>query len=317
MADQPFDRVQSLQANAAYQLANVVKTRPQFAPITPRWVTKFMEFRAVETGVYRINRVTEGETPLDALCSKDDPMGTEIPQGFIQYDEHPRELRLNAISTILNVDTRIQDVFSAPYDQTAEQVALAVESLKERQESQLINNVDYGLLPHAAPHMRIKPRKGAPTPDDLDDLLSLVWKEPSFFLAHPRAIAAFARECTKRGVPPDTEIIHGGRFLMWRGVPIIPTDKLFVDGEKNPKAPTGKTSILLVRTGEAKRGAIGLYQGGIPNDQARGLSLRFRGINDHGVASYLLNLYCAVAILADDAVAALDDVEVGIYNDPR
>ena len=45
---------------------------------------------------------------------------------------------------------------------------------------------------------------GAPTPDDLDELLSRVWKEPAFFLAHPRAIAAFGRECTRRGVPPPT-----------------------------------------------------------------------------------------------------------------
>ena len=317
MADQPFDRVQALGHSAAYQLADIVKTRPQFAPTTPRWVTKFLEFRAVETGAYRINRTASSDTPLDTLCGKDNPMGNEIPQGFIQYEENPREVRLNAISAILNVDTRVQDTLSSPYDQTAEQVALAVESLKERQESSLINNPDYGLLPNVAPHMRLKARKGAPTPDDLDDLLSIVWKEPSFFLAHPRAIAAFARECTKRGVPPDIASLNGGRFMLWRGVPILPTDKLLVDGERIPKTPGGQTSMLLVRTGEHKRGAIGLYQGGVPNDQARGMSLRFRGINDHGVTSYLLNLYCAAAILADDAVAALDGVEVGIYSDNK
>jgi hypothetical protein len=50
--------------------------------------------------------------------------------------------------------------------------------------------------------MKIKPRAGAPTPDDLDELIAKVWKEPAFFLAHPRAIAAFGRECTRRGVPP-------------------------------------------------------------------------------------------------------------------
>jgi hypothetical protein len=152
-------------------------------------------------------------------------------------------------------------------------------------------------------------------PDDLDELLTKVWKEPSFFLAHPRAIAAFERECTRRGVPPVTVNIAGGAFIAWRGVPIIPTDKLFVDGLKNPKAKTGKTNILLVRSGEAKRGVIGLYQTGLPNEQSRGISVRFRGIDDQGVASYLLSVYCSAAILAADALAVLEDVETGDYYD--
>lgn len=153
------------------------------------------------------------------------------------------------------------------------------------------------------------------SPDDLDELISKVWKDPSFFLAHPRAIAAFERECTKRGVPPVTTNIAGGTFITWRGIPIIPTDKLLVDGLKNPKSQSGKTNILLIRTGEAKRGVIGLYQAGLKNEHSRGLSVRFRGIDDKGVASYLLSLYCSAAILADDAIAVLEDVEVGEYYD--
>jgi hypothetical protein len=258
--------------------------------------------------------VVEGDTPLDVLCSQD-PRKIEIPQGYIEYEERPREYELESISTILNVDTRVEDVYSSPYDQTAEQIALAIESLRERQESQLINNDDYGLLKNVADSQRIQPRFGAPMPDDLDELLTKVWKEPSFFLAHPRAVAAFGRECTRRGVPPATLSIAGGNFLSWRGVPIIPTDKLFVDGLKNPKSKSGKTNILLVRTGENKRGVIGLYQTGLQGEQSRGLSVRFRGIDDNGLASYLLSLYCSVAILADDAVAVLEDVEVGDYYD--
>jgi hypothetical protein len=152
-------------------------------------------------------------------------------------------------------------------------------------------------------------------PDDLDELISKVWKGPSFFLAHPRAIAAFERECTRRGVPPVTVNIAGGVFIAWRGIPIIPTDKLFVGGLKNPKGKAGKTNILLIRTGEAKRGVVGLYQAGLPNEQSRGLSVRFRGIDDRGVASYLLSLYCSAVILADDAVGVLEEVEVGDYYD--
>ena len=304
----------ALGKQAAYNLANVTKTKPQFGALTPKWLTKVLEFKGLETGIYRVNKVVEGETPLDVLCSatkKDDI----IPEGFVQYQTEPREYQLNSISTIVNINTAVEDVYSSPYDQAQEQIALAVESLRERQESQLINNDDYGLLKNIADSQRIQSRTGAPTPDDLDELITKVWKEPSFFLAHPRAIAAFERECTKRGVPPVTADIAGGRCILWRGIPIIPTDKLLVDGLKNPKSQSGKTNILLVRTGEAKRGVIGLYQAGMKNEHSRGLSIRFRGIDNKGVASYLLSLYCSAAILADDAIAVLEDVEVGEYYD--
>jgi hypothetical protein len=302
----------ALNRDAAYQLADVTKTTPQFAAITPRWVSKFLEFKGLDAGIYRVNKVVEGDTPLDALCSQD-PDKVDIPQGFVRYETKPREYHLRSISTIINVDTKVSDVYSSPYDQIAEQLGLAIESLKERQESQLINSDDYGLLKNAADSQRIRPRGEAPTPDDLDELITKVWKEPSYFLAHPRAIAAFERECTRRGVPPVTTGLAGGTFITCRGIPLIPTDKLFVDGLKNPKSRSGKTNILLVRTGEAKRGVIGLYQSGLPNEQSRGLSVRFRGIDDDGAASYLLSLYCSAAILADDAIAVLEDVEVGEY----
>jgi hypothetical protein len=300
----------------AYQLADITKTPPQFGSITPRWLTRFLEFKGLESGIYRVNRVVDGETPLDVLCSSE-KKSAEIPEGYVEYQQKPREYVLNSISTIINVDTAVADVFSSPYDQTKEQLQLAVESLRERQESQIINNDDYGLLKNVADSQRVTPIKGAPMPDDLDELISKVWKEPSFFLAHPRAVAAFTRECTRRGVPPATTTIFGGTFILWRGIPIVPTDKLFVDGLKNPKSKSGKTNILLIRSGEAKRGVIGLHQSGLQNEQSRGLSVRFRGVDNKGLASYLLSLYCSAAILADDAIAVLEDVEVGDYYDYR
>jgi len=308
------NKLNALTLDQAYPLADVNKTKPQYGALTPKWVARLLEFKGLDAGIYRVNKVIEGDTPLDVLCSQD-PSSAEIPQGYVAYDTKPREYRLNAISTIVNIDTRTQDVYSSPYDQTAEQVALAVESLKERQESQLINNDDYGLLKNIADSQKISTRGGRPTPDDMDELITKVWKEPSYFFAHPRAVAAFERECTRRGVPPVTVNIAGGTFIAWRGIPIIPTDKLFVDGLKNPKARVGKTNILLVRTGEHKRGVIGLYQKNLPGEQSRGIASRFRGIDDNGVASYLLSLYCSAAILADDAIAVLEDVEVGDYYD--
>ena len=317
MANETVDKkegINALGARAAYNLANVTKTKPQFGALTPKWLTKFLEFKGLETGLYRVNKVVEGDTPLDVLCSQTKKSDI-IPQGYVEYETEPREYVLNSISTIINVNTAVEDVYSVPYDQVQEQLGLAIGSLRERQESQLINNDDYGLLKNIVESQRIQTRNGAPTPDDLDELITKVWKEPSFFLAHPRAIAAFERECTKRGVPPVTVSIAGGTFLTWRGIPIVPTDKLLVDGLKNPKSQNGKTNILLIRTGEAKRGVIGLFQAGLKNEHSRGLSVRFRGIDDKGVASYLLSLYCSAAILADDAIAVLEDVEVGEYYD--
>jgi hypothetical protein len=163
------------------------------------------------------------------------------------------------------------------------------------------------MLHSVRPEQRIKTRTGAPTPDDLDELLTKVWKEPGFFLAHPAAIAAFGRECTRRGVPPPTTSLFGSQFVTWRGIPLIPTDKI---GAEN-----GKTSILLIRTGERRQGVVGLYQPNLPGQQSMGLSVRFMGINHKAIASYLVSLYCSLAVLTDDALAVLDDVDTGKYHE--
>ena len=142
--------------------------------------------------------------------------------------------------------------------------------------------------------MKIPTRRGPPTPDDLDELITKVWKEPAFFLAHPRAIAAFGRECTRRGVPPPTINLFGTPFLTWRGIPLVPSDKLKITDVANG---TGKTTILLMRTGEKKQGVVGLFQPGVPGEVTPSLSVRFMGINRKAIASYLISLYCSSAIL--------------------
>ena len=88
-----------------------------------------------------------------------------------------------------------------------------------------------------------------------------------------------------------------------------PGDKIRVAGK------TPKTKILLVRVGERKQGVIGLFQPGLTGEQSPGLSVRFMGISDRSLASYLISLYCSASVLADDAIAALDDVEVGQYHE--
>jgi len=294
----------ALSDNAARQLANATKTVAQLSTISPRWLVHLLQWLPVEAGIYRLNKV---KNPLNVhvACAKRDE--SELPQTFVDYEDQPREYFLNAVSTVLDVHTRVSDLYSSPHDQIKEQLRLTIETIKERQESELINNLDYGLLASVHDDQRISTLSGAPTPDDLDDLLTKVWKEPGFFLAHPLAIAAFGRECTRRGVPPPTTSLFGSQFLTWRGVPLVPSDKVPVED--------GKTKILLIRSGEKRQGVVGLFQPGLAGEQSPGLSVRFMGISRNAIASYLISLYCSLAVLTDDALAVLEDVEIDKYHD--
>ena len=296
----------TLGERAARQLANATKTHAQWVGISPRWLVSFLPWTPVEAGIYRLNRVVEDDSPTDVECS---PLGDAVlPETFVNYDEHPREYFLNAVTTVLDIQTRVSDLYSRPIDQVREQLRIIIEKVKEKQEAQLINNPTYGLIPSAAPSQVIKTRKGPPTPDDLDELITKVWKEPAFFLAHPKAIAAFGREATRRGVPPPTVTLFGSPFITWRGIPLVPSDKLAID-ENN------KTKILLLRTGEKKQGVVGLFQPGLPGEVSPSLSVRFMGINHKAVASYLVSLYCSLAVLTEDALGVLEDVDVSHYHE--
>jgi hypothetical protein len=289
---------------AARKLSNTTKTPVQMPAITPRWLTAVLPWKPLEAGVLRVNRV-KSDQPVEVTCGLNDD--NQAPCTYVDYEENPREYTLNAISTVVKVNTHISDLFRSPFDQVREQIRLTIESVKERQESELLNNFDYGLLNQAAPSMRLPTRKGPPTPDDLDELISRVWKEPAFFVAHPLAIAAFGRECTRRGVPPATVTMFGSPFITWRGIPLVASDKIPLAG--------GTTSILLLRVGEAKQGVVGLFQPGLSGEQSPGLSVRFMGIDQSAVASYLVSLYCSAAVLTPDALGVLENVEVGHYHD--
>ncbi|MFJ5445922.1 family 2A encapsulin nanocompartment shell protein [Methylobacillus methanolivorans] len=289
---------------AARTLANATKTVPMLGSITPRWLVHLMQWVPVEAGIYRVNKVKDNHN-VEVDCSNKDER--ELPATFVDYEEWGREYVLNAVNTVVDVHTRISDLYSSPHNQIREQLRLTIETVKERQESELINNKEYGLLHNVAADQKVKSRTGSPTPDDFDELISRVWKEPAFFLAHPQAIAAFGRECTRRGVPPPTVSMFGSQFITWRGIPLIPCDKL--------RVTKGKTNILLLRTGESRQGVVGLYQPNLPGQQSMGLSVRFMGINHKAIASYLVSLYCSLAVLTEDAIAVLENVDVGNYYD--
>jgi len=257
--------------NAARQLANATKTVPQLETISPRWLTHLLQWVPVEAGIYRLNKVKNPESIKVTCTARQEE--NQLPRTFVDYEENPREYFLNAVSTVLDVHTRVSDLYSSPHDQIKEQLRLTIETIK----------------------------------DDLDELLTKVWKEPAFFLTHPLAIAAFGREATRRGTPPPTISLFGSQFITWRGIPLIPSDKVPV--------ADGKSKILLLRVGDKRQGVVGLFQPGLPGEQSPGLSVRFMGINNHAISSYLISLYCSLAVLTSDALAVLDDVEIGKYHD--
>jgi len=150
---------------AARQLAIATRSAPQIGNISPRWLTHLLHWTPVESGVYRLNKVKDG-SHIEVDCSARDER--ILPNTFVDYIDNPREYNLAAVQTIVDVHTRVSDLYSKPYNQITEQLRLAIETIKERQESELINNKDYGLLSNVAPSQIIKTRTGAPTPDDLD-----------------------------------------------------------------------------------------------------------------------------------------------------
>ena len=228
----------------------------------------------------------------------------DIPSTFVDYEMSPREYELSVAQTVLRVHTRVADLYNQPMNQVEQQLRLTIEALRERQENEIVNNPEFGLLHNADVSQRIHTRTGPPTPDDLDELLAAVWKEPTVFLAHPRAIAAFGRECSARGVYPVSIDYLGHQVPSWRGIPILPCNKIGV-------SETRTSSIMLMRTGEQNQGVVGLHQTGLPDEYQPGLSVRFMGINDKAIMSYLVSAYYSAAVLVPDALAILENVEIG------
>ncbi len=226
-----------------------------------------------------------------------------LPSTYVDYDIAPREYELSVAQTVLNVHSRVADLYNDPMNQTEQQLRLTIEELLEKQEHQMINNREFGLLHNADIGQRISTRTGPPAPDDLDELIARR-RNPQLLFAHPRAIAAFGRECNQRGLYPQSIDMEGHMVPTWRGIPLLPCNKI-------PISRTQTSSILALRTGEDNQGVIGLQPANLPDEYQPGLNVRFMGINEKAVISYLISAYFSVAILVPDALGVLEDVEIG------
>ncbi|MFJ7244886.1 family 2B encapsulin nanocompartment shell protein [Kitasatospora sp. NPDC098652] len=226
----------------------------------------------------------------------------ELPGAFVDYELKPREYELSVAQTILKIHTRVADLYNQPMNQTEHQLRLTIEALRERQEHEMINNPEFGLLHNADFDQRIQTHSGPPTPDDLDELLNRR-RDPDYLLAHPKTIAAIGREFNARGIYPHHVDLGGQQVPAWRGVPILPCSKIPITKENT-------SSILVIRTGEDNQGVIGLHQTGLPDEYQPALSVRFMGIDEKAIISYLVSAYYSCAILVPDAVGVLENVEI-------
>jgi hypothetical protein len=99
-------------------------------------------------------------------------------------------------------------------------------------------------------------------------------------------------------------LFHDQHVPAWRGVPLLPVNKI-------PVSASGSTSILALRTGEENQGVIGLHHVGLPDEIEPGLSVRFMGISEKAIISYLVTTYYSAAVLVPDALGVLESVEIG------
>ncbi|QKV96159.1 cyclic nucleotide-binding domain-containing protein [Streptomyces sp. NA02950] len=251
----------------------------------------------------RRNRRGEAEIALSAGHTGE----PALPGTFVDYELKPREYELSVAQTVLRIHTRVADLYNDPMDQTEEQLRLVIEALRERQEHELINNREFGLLHNADFKQRIQTHSGPPTPDDLDELLCRR-RGSKFFLAHPRTIAAIGREFNSRGLYPNHVDLGGQQVPAWRGVPILPCNKIPITKENT-------SSVLVMRTGEDNQGVIGLRKTGLPEEYEPGLSVRFMGIDERSIISYLVSTYYSAAVLVPDALGVLENVQIARSHD--
>ncbi|MFI5778027.1 family 2B encapsulin nanocompartment shell protein [Nocardia sp. NPDC051570] len=247
----------------------------------------------------RVN--SKGEAVID--LSSGHQGEPQIPGTFVDYELAPREYELSLAQTVLRVHTRVADLFNDPMNQVEQQLHLTIEEMKEQQEWEMVNNRDFGLLYNTEYDQRFATHAGPPTPDDMDELLTMR-RGTNLLFAHPKAIAAFLRECNHRGLVPETvEAVGGKRIVTWRGVPLYPLSKIPVSDHQT-------SSIIGMRTGEDDEGVIGLRPKAIPDEIEPGLNARFMSVDEHAIMSYLVTAYYSVAVLVPDAIGIMEHVDV-------
>jgi len=318
-------------------LSRPTKSQPFWPPRTPRWVLRFLDAASVpvQGGVYQVNRVgDEGlgtrvqasapllEVPSTTLRARHshsevDPIETSVAV----FEPAPQEIPLEPIQSVVKTSTRVPQLFSETHDQLQWQINITAEYMYETKENLVFNHPTHGLLNNVAPNMEFK-ADGPPSPDVLDDLLARAWKRPDFFALHPEALAEFRKQASARSLTLEEVEIFGSSFSTWRGLPLVPTNKLHLvsagaaSGESASGTEPGQpalmervpgqatTSVVLMRLGLEKQGIVSLYAAGAKTSPPLPfITVEFMRLGDNSVASYLLTTYTAVAVLSPGALA--------------
>lgn len=107
-----------------------------------------------------MNRKGEADVPVQA-GHVGEPV---LAGGFVDYDLAPREYELSLTQTVLRVHTRVADLYNHPMNQTEQQLRLTIEEIRERQEWELVNNREFGLLHNVDYGQRVSTFSGPPRP---------------------------------------------------------------------------------------------------------------------------------------------------------
>lgn len=296
----------SLDTSAARNLSTTTKTPPQNQAVSPRWLLRILPWIDVDGGTYRLTRTTRraierrGSDQPAVVTAAGHVGEVKVPSMFVDYETPAREFPLSVAQTVLRLHNRVDELYSHPMSQFEQQLRLTVEALRERQEHELLHDPEIGLLRTIEPRHSIRTRAGAPTPADLDNLVAKQTR-PRYLLAHPKAIAAFSRQCNLAGLRPGTAEAGGRPVLSWRGVPMLPCGQLPISAER-------ETTILVLRPGEDRQGVIGLRPTGLPDQLEPGVNVRKLSTDAQAVTAYLVSAYYSVAMLVPNCVCALTGV---------
>lgn len=333
MADE-IETQELLRSEAAQVLSNPQKSRPFWGGRSPKWICRVIQSIPsgcipVTGGAYQINRVNHPFLPIqvshpesptslpatDLKVANSHDEGTLIGPSFADYEPNPRVVKLATIQTVVKIHNRVTALYSDLHHQSEQQLTIAADYMYETKENLIFNHADYGLLNNVAPKLQIADA-GPPTPDVLDDLLSRVWKMPDVFVMHPEVLDTFHRECNARGIRPESVQMFGSSFTAWRGLPILPTNKLHLisggkevaDGAMESRTRgTAKSTVLLMRIGEQKQGVVSLFAAGSEgSDRFPFITVEFMSHSDASVSSYLMTMYAAMAVCTPGALAAAE-----------
>jgi hypothetical protein len=321
-----------LRVESAKVLSVPTVSRPYWGGRSPRWICRVLNAKAcvpVDGGVWRSNQLVESFLPIQSTTpttierlptgnlqiNHSHLEGAKLDISYAAYDESPREIALQPIQTVMRMHTRVHDLYSDHHDQLLEQLGFAAEVIYETKENLIFNHPDYGLVNNVKPRLQID-HDGPPTPELLDRMLAHVWKMPDLFVMHPEALHSFRDEANTRGLTLETVTMFGAAFSCWRGIPILPTNKLHLtslDGAdvdvaqsdfQARKPGESRTDVLLMRVGEKKQGVLSLYARDVAGTATFPfIDIQFMGLSEGSIASYLLTTYAAMAVSTPGALA--------------